>query len=887
MKGCFPVKLNHFKVPASTRRSNPVPDMKITQLSPSRLSPLLGLLIVLTEHLGSAALPTLHLKPVVQDQFHAPTAITAANDGSGRVFVCDQPGIIYIIQNGLLLPIPFLNISNTAVNIAHRKVLGLTSSYDERGLLSMAFHPGYANPASAGFRKFFVSYNKAYQAGIDPPPHNGGTWTPNCTTVIAEFQVSADDPNVAEPLSERKLLLFPQPQTNHNGGNIVFDANGLLYIGSGDGGSADDNNVGHTGGASPAPRPTGALGNGQDKTVYLGKILRIDPFGTNGPGGQYGIPATNPFVNVGGGVKAEIYAFGIRNPWGLAFDDGPGGTGRLFCADVGQGRIEEVNLITNGGNYGWRYLEGTERPSFSSTMAHPGGTLIDPILQYGHPGMTGSTLPLLGLSITGGYVYRGTAIPALQGSYVFGDYGATNGAASGRMMALEPTVQGGDVGTGAYTFHTALSLVGPNPFPIRVLCLGEDENGEIYVGGKVSGGVLALQTGLPNGAIYKIVPAPAVVNTTTVEPVQDNSIFGDLGPMGEELSNGTGNLFAGRTGSGINRRALLKFDVSSIPAGSTVVSATLRMTVNAVDGANPGARNFDLFKLREEWGEAGSFDASGPTVAQNNDATWENRFYSASTPIPWNFSINMPYWNSSSAVASLTTVGDYTWTHQLFGDVRSWLANPSSNQGWILIGNEGVIGTAKQFESRESAAPSVRPRLTITHVPPTPFETWLATYFPGLPTGGFFDPDGERDVRIDYDRNGTTDLLILTDKDGFKHQIEYAYGFSPLVADAPGSDNFTSIMAPGAAGSTDLTLTFRRNSAATDLTYQLQVSSDLTNWTTVAQSSGGAIAVGLNGGLVQSDNVLSGSARVVTILKNLAVGFNSKQFVRLRVERAP
>lgn len=847
---------------------------------------LLGLcLLGITIPKVEAAFPILHLQPVVLDQIHSPTAIVSARDASDRLFICDQPGRIFIVKDGMLLPTPFLDISNTAANVAHRKVIGVSTSYSERGLLGLAFHPDYENASSPGYRKFYLNYNKAYQAGIDPPPHDGGTWTPNCTTVIAEFQVSATDPNVANSLSERKLLLYPQPQSNHNGGNIVFDANGLLYIGSGDGGGSNDNGNGHTGGAA-----NNALGNGQNKTVYLGKILRIDPLGSNGPGGQYGIPTTNPFVGAGGGVKEEIFAYGIRNPWGLAFDDGPNGTGRLFCADVGQLRVEEINIITSGGNYGWRYLEGTERPSFSSTMTQPDGTLIDPIAQYAHPGATvsdpanpGFSLPQLGLSVTGGFVYRGSAFPTMQGKYLFADYGATNGAASGRFMGLVEN------SPGVFTLTNALPLVGPNPTSLRVLCLGEDDSGEIYVGGKVTAGVLALQAGLPNGAIYKIVPAPAVVNTSTVVPVKDNSIFSDYGPLGEELSNGTGNLFAGQTGAGINRRALLKFDVSSLPARSTIVSASLQMNVNAIDAGNTVARTFDLFRLREDWGEAASFNSTGPAFALNNDATWDNRFYSATSPVEWTFDVNdvnMPYWTSTSATASLNAVGSYTWTNSLFSDVRSWLANPALNQGWILIGNEAFSGSAKQFDSRESAAP-LKPKLTITHVPPSPYATWLATYFPTLPEGGFLSPDEENDVSIDFDRNGTVDVFIPTDKDGFSHQIEYAYGFNPLVQNALGSDQFSTTLAPGASGSTDLTITFRRDSSATDLTYRLQVSADLISWTTVAQSTGGAMAVGQNGGVVLSDTVLSGTARVVTALKNLASGANSMQFVRLQVERVP
>lgn len=848
--------------------------------------PLLCGSVLVFSSLAQAVFPTLHLKPVVFAQFHAPTAIVAANDGSGRVFVCDQPGRIYIIKNGMMLPTPFLDISNTAADVSHRKVLGLGgtfgTNYDERGLLGLAFHPGYANPLSPGYRKFYLNYNKTYQAGTDPGPPNVGDPT-NCTTVIAEFQSTAANPDLADPLSERKILLYTQPQSNHNGGNMIFGTDGTLYIGSGDGGSSNDNNAGHTGGSGS--RPTNNLGNSQDKTNYLGKIHRINPLDPDGAGPlAYSIPSDNPFFSEPTpNLKKEIFAFGIRNPWGLSFDNRPGGTGRLICADVGQGRVEEVNIITSGGNFGWRYLEGTEMPSFSSgsptnPMPHPGGTLIGPIAQYAHPGASvadpanpGFNLPQLGLSITGGFVYRGSAIPALQGKYVFADYGATSGAASGRFMGLEETAPG----SGVFTLTNALPLTGPNPTALRVLCLGEDDDGEVYVGGKITFGVHALHTGLMNGSVWKITLPPAVVNTTTVEPAKDNSIFADFGPLGEELSNGTGNLFAGRTGAGINRRALLKFDVSAIPAGSTIVSASLQLTVNAVDAAT--SQNFNLHKLREDWGEGASFNATGPAFALNNDATWDNRFYNQADPpssTPWTFATNMPYWNtdfsitgnSASAVSPVIGTGNYSWAHQLHVDVRSWIVDPASNYGWILVGNEATTSTAKQFDSRESGS-TVRPKLTILHVPPSNYEAWLAAHFLTSPVGTFIDPNGD------------------LDGDGHKNQIEYAYAFSPHGFNAAGTDNFTTAMTPAAGGSTDFTITFRRDANATDLTYSLQTSSDLINWTTIAQSAGGAAAAGQNGGIVQSDAVLSGSIRLVTALQNLPAGSNGKKFVRLQVDR--
>lgn len=816
---------------------------------------LLPALLLLASVLCHGAFPTLYLKPVVLQQFHSPTCITYAPDGSGRVFVVDQPGRIHIIENGMILPTPFLDISSTAANTAHRKVIAVGTGYAERGLLGLAFHPGYANPASPGYRKFYVNYNKAYQAGIDPPPHDGGGWTPNNTTVIAEFQASATDPNSADPLSERKLLLYPQPQSNHNGGNLVMDSSGLLYIGSGDGGGSNDNGNGHNGGSA-----NNALGNGQDKTVYLGKILRIDPLGTNGPGGQYGIPPGNPFVGAGGGVKAEIYAFGIRNPWGMSLDDGPGGTGRLFCADVGQDRIEEVNIITNGGNYGWRYMEGNERPSFSSTMAHPGGTLIPPIVEYAHPSATSSSLPKLGLSITGGSVYRGSAIPALQGKYVFGDYGATSGSPSGILMGLEETAPG----SGTFTFTTAIPLLGGNPFSTRVISMGEDEAGEIYVGTKVSFGVTATDNGLPNGGLYKLVPVPTNPAPITLTAAKDNSMFSE-----GELSNGTGDLFAGTSSAGDLRRALLAFDLSGVPANTRISSAILQLRMTNAETAGNPARNTLVNRVTQLWGEAGSFGASGGVAALSADATWVNRLYSATTPTPWDneggdYFATAPVTQSAS-LSIRSELGYYAFQGpQMVNDVHGWLVAPATNHGWLIRSDEGANSTTKRFSSRENADASSRPKLVL--IPASPYQNWLATYFPGMLTGQYLDPEGD------------------ADGDGIYNQIEYAYGFSPTGFNM--ADNFTTTVTPAGA-STDLTLTFRRDTQATDLTYQLQVSDNLTNWTTIAESINGAAATGQNGGSVLSDAALGGTVNLVTVKRTLSGTSVSKQFVRLNVIHTP
>jgi glucose/arabinose dehydrogenase len=238
-------------------------------------------------------------------------------------------------------------------------------------LLGVAFHPRFAEN---GF--VYVSYT-APGAPL--------------TSVVARFN-SPDRGVTMDVNSETALLTLPQPFANHNGGHIVFGSDGMLYVGFGDGGSEGDPN-----------------GNGQDTNTLLGKILRLDVDNA----APYAIPGDNPFA--GGGGRGEIWAFGLRNPWRFQFDRG---TGALWAGDVGQNQFEEVDRITRGGNFGWNIREGAH--CFSDPQCSTAG-LIDPVAEYDHTE---------GCSITGGFVYRGSAIPSLSGSYVYGDF------CSGRIWAL-------------------------------------------------------------------------------------------------------------------------------------------------------------------------------------------------------------------------------------------------------------------------------------------------------------------------------------------------------------------------------------------------------------------------------------------------------------------
>ena len=420
--------------------------------------------------------------------------ITNAGDGSNRLFVTDQRGAIRIIQNGATVGTPFLNISS--------RLVPERPGFDERGLLGLAFHPNFGQSGATGSDKFYVYYSAPRPGGNPNDPVN----PVDHQSVIAEYAVTSPGSNVADPNSERILMTFDQPQFNHDAGSLNFGPDNMLYITTGDGGGGGDNEPGHTGGG--AGNPSGGLGNAQDRTNLLGKILRVDVDGNNGPTGQYGIPATNPFVGQGSGVREEIYAYGLRNPWRASFDDGPGGTGRLIAADVGQGDVEEINIIEAGGNYGWRIKEGSI--DFDPTMSpNPDVPLLDPVAEYAHPGSSVSVTPQVGISVTGGEVYRGSEFPELQGTYIFGDWSTGFGTPDGTLLGLEENIQGEFV-------LSVLDVVGGNPIGEFIQAFGTDELDEIFVATKRTLAPSALDplTNLPTGAIYHItavIPLPASI----------------------------------------------------------------------------------------------------------------------------------------------------------------------------------------------------------------------------------------------------------------------------------------------------------------------------------------------------------------------------------------
>ena len=341
-----------------------------------------------------------------------PVFVTHAGDGSGRLFVLEQSGRIRVIDSaGNLQATPYLDID------------AISASGGERGLLGLAFHPDFDNNG-----KFYINYT-----------NNSGN------TVVAEYTRSAIDPNFADPASARILMTINQPYSNHNGGWVGFGPDGYLYIAMGDGGSGND----------PGNRAS-------NLNVLLGKILRID-VNSQDPNREFAIPPTNPFAS--GGGLAEIWDYGLRNPWRTSFDSQ---TGDLWIADVGQNAREEINFEPagdpGGNHYGWRCREGFIATPGISGCPSTNPLWVDPVHDYSHS---------LGCSITGGYVYRGCELgDAYNGKYFFSDY------CTGTIWYLDPD--------NGFARSTAFDT------NFNVSSFGEDENGELYIANIFAGTIYRL-----------------------------------------------------------------------------------------------------------------------------------------------------------------------------------------------------------------------------------------------------------------------------------------------------------------------------------------------------------------------------------------------------------
>lgn len=338
--------------------------------------------------------------------FSDPVDFTHANDGTNRLFVVEQKGIIRVFENN----------ASTEKSSIFLDIDAKVASGGEMGLLGLTFHPDFKKN---GY--FFVNYTRD---------------SPRRQTVVSRFKANGQ---VADPNSETILFTFDQPYSNHNGGQVAFGSDGFLYVSTGDGGSGGD-----------------PQNNAQNRKSLLGKILRVDVNSTEK--GNYGIPKDNPYVGNNEDFREEIYAFGLRNPWRFSFDSV---TKNLWTGDVGQNRVEEIDVVTKGGNYGWRIREANNCYGTNSDC-NKATDLIPPVWSY-EQGDDGR-------SVTGGKVYRGKKLTELNGKYICGDY------VSGKIWALTydgKTVTKSDQITNVSTVST----------------FGEDANGELYIcdysGGKI------------------------------------------------------------------------------------------------------------------------------------------------------------------------------------------------------------------------------------------------------------------------------------------------------------------------------------------------------------------------------------------------------------------
>jgi len=377
----------------------------------------------------------------------SPLDVAFAPDAERR-YIAEQRGLVHVHEGGLREE-PLVDLRETVV----------TGS--ETGLLGIALHPEFAQN-----RRLFVRYSS--------PTREEMSNDYNHTFVLAEFRV-ADDGRSVRPGSERTVMEIPQPQRNHNAGSIVFGPDGYLFVGVGDGGGGGDQGAGHV---DDWYDPVSG-GNGQDVTEnLLGSVLRIDVDGREGENG-YAVPDDNPLVGQEG--LDEQFAWGFRNPWRLSVDQGT-----LYAGDVGQSRFEEIDRVVSGGNYGWNVKEGrhcyeaSDCPDLTPASVRGGEPLRDPVVEYPH-----SDQPVSGISVIIGNVYRGTAVPGLQGSFIFADY-----QARGRLFLAEP---GGDRWS-----TEVLPVASDDAGKLQqVVSMGRDDEGEIYV----------LGTGEDDGGLYRLATA--------------------------------------------------------------------------------------------------------------------------------------------------------------------------------------------------------------------------------------------------------------------------------------------------------------------------------------------------------------------------------------------
>jgi glucose/arabinose dehydrogenase len=471
--------------------------------------------------------PNVILQPVISG-LTEPVFATSAGDGSGRFFIVQKTGQILILKGRNLNATPFLDVSSIV------KTAG-----GEQGLLGLAFDPHYA---TNGY--FYIAYTNQSTVGDD---------------VLARYKVSSGNPDVANPSSAQILLTVSEPEQNHNGGMIAFGPDGYLYFGLGDGGGGGDNH--------------GTIGNGQDKTTLLGKILRLDVSTV-----PYTVPPTNPFYN-SATAKKEIWAYGVRNPWRFSFDKS---TGDLYIGDVGQDTQEEIDFQPSGSaggqNYGWRIREGNLCYNPPTGCVSP-PAYVAPVVVYNH-GANDS----IGCAVTGGYVYRGSAFPGLVGVYLYGDY------CSGNLWGLYKNASN----------QWVTKLIKSTGYNIS--SFAQDEQGELYI----------LDYG---GQLIHITQAPIVTATFTSNPRLDGYIVetSETSGLGGAINATSPLLAVGDTAADQQVRAILSFNTSSLPNNAVITSARFRIKKFSFTGGNPFA------SLGALVADVGTPVFSGNAVLQSSD----------------------------------------------------------------------------------------------------------------------------------------------------------------------------------------------------------------------------------------------------------------------------
>ena len=502
----------------------------------------------------------------IADGMVSPLGMAVPDDGSGRIFVYDQAGMVWVITAAGRLPTPLLDLSTRLINLA--------GAYDERGLLGLALHTNFAQ------HPLLYTYTSEPNSGpADFPTTLAPGTTNNHQSVIAEWRVTPSSANLADPASRREILRIDEPQSNHNGGTMRFGPDGLLYVSLGDGGQADDQGAGH-----PVPG-----GNGQDTNTLLGTVIRIDVDAANSANGKYGVPLDNPFVGLPG--LDEIYAYGLRNPFSFHFERG---TGTLYLGDVGQNKVEEIDIIQKGRNYGWNVKEGSFYfdpngagngfvTAFPARPVPP--DLVDPIAEYDHDD---------GTAVIGGTVYHGSQIATLTNRYVFGDWGIF-GSPSGRLFYLD----------GPVIKELRLGLE-DRPLGLYLKGFGEDSAGELYVFVSKPQG----PTGV-GGVMLKIVSPPASALTVANSSATNGTNFqiawtGGRGPfavqrklaldepiyMNGPVTNGSNAILPQRGDSGFFR-VLDTVRDPAVPLTATLSGANERPAPNATTGSGSAILSLD------------------------------------------------------------------------------------------------------------------------------------------------------------------------------------------------------------------------------------------------------------------------------------------------------